>query len=101
MEFLSSRCRIFWLGAKEKRRFHQRVQSLRSTTNGIPNITSLGRSLKSSDIRSLCLSTLNGWRQVVRDRHEISVSSYATIRTNCIVPFSVERVGTNIYLCDL
>src|SRR5271165_6313451 len=58
MEFLSSRCRIFWFGAKEKRRFHQRVQSLRSTTNGIPNITSLGRSLKSSDIRSLCLSTL-------------------------------------------
>ena len=37
----------------------------------------------------------------VRDRHKISVSSYATIRTNCIVPFSVERVGTNIYLCDL
>ena len=37
----------------------------------------------------------------LRDRHEISVSSYATIRTNCIVPFSVERVGTNIYLCDL
>src|SRR5271165_528581 len=39
--------------------------------------------------------------RTVRDRHEISVSSYATIRTNCIVPFSVERVGTNIYLCDL
>src|SRR5271165_5137640 len=37
----------------------------------------------------------------VRDRHEISVSSYGAIRTNCIVPFSVERVGTNIYLCDL
>src|SRR4029077_19281510 len=36
-----------------------------------------------------------------RDCHEISVSSYGTIRTNCIVPFSVERVGTNIYLCDL
>ena len=33
--------------------------------------------------------------------HEISVSDYAAIRTNCIVPFSVERVGTNIYLCDL
>jgi hypothetical protein len=39
--------------------------------------------------------------QPLRDRHEISVSSYATIRTNCIVPFSVEGVGTNIYLCDL
>jgi hypothetical protein len=37
----------------------------------------------------------------VRDRYEISVSSYGAIRTNCIVPFSVERVGTNIYLCDL
>ena len=37
----------------------------------------------------------------LRVRHEISVSSYAVIRTNCIVPFSVERVGTNIYLCDL
>jgi len=37
----------------------------------------------------------------VRDCHEISVSSYGAIRTNCIVPFSVERVGTNIYLCDL
>ena len=37
----------------------------------------------------------------VRERHEISVSSYATIRTNCIVPFSVERVRTNIYFCDL
>src|SRR6266404_8579563 len=37
----------------------------------------------------------------VRDCHEISVSSYGTIRTNCIVPFSVERVGTNIDLCDL
>src|SRR5271167_2500857 len=36
-----------------------------------------------------------------RDRHEISVSSYGAIRTNCIVPFSVERVGTNIYFCDL
>src|SRR6516165_8322294 len=31
MEFLSSRCRIFWLGAKGKKRSHQRVQSLRST----------------------------------------------------------------------
>ena len=38
---------------------------------------------------------------LVRDCHEISVSSYGTIRTNCIVPFSVERVGTNIDLCDL
>src|SRR5271166_4613010 len=37
----------------------------------------------------------------LRGRHEISVSSYGAIRTNCIVPFSVERVGTNIYLCDL
>ena len=37
----------------------------------------------------------------LRERHEISVSSYATIRTNCIVPFSVERVRTNIYFCDL
>src|SRR4029077_1793313 len=34
---------------------------------------------------------------VVGDCHEISISSYGTIRTNCIVPFSVERVGTNIY----
>jgi hypothetical protein len=33
--------------------------------------------------------------------HEISVSDYAAIRANCIVPFSVERVGANIYLCDL
>src|SRR5258705_4883743 len=39
--------------------------------------------------------------QVLRDCHEISVSSYGIIRTNCIVPFSVERVGTNIDLCDL
>ena len=37
----------------------------------------------------------------IRARHEISVSNYADIRTNCIVPFSVERVGMNIYLCDL
>src|SRR5271165_5442546 len=44
---------------------------------------------------------LSAFSQRLWDRHEISVSSYATIRTNCIVPFSVERVGTNIYLCDL
>src|SRR6266478_1570317 len=42
-----------------------------------------------------------GPSQSVRDCHEISVSSYGTIRTNFIVPFSVERVGTNIDLCDL
>jgi len=30
----------------------------------------------------------------LRDRYEISVSSYGAIRTDCIVPFSVERVGT-------
>ena len=37
----------------------------------------------------------------LRKCHEISVSHISGIRTNCIVPFSVERVGTNIYLCDL
>jgi len=42
-----------------------------------------------------------GFEMKLRDRHEISVSSYGAIRTNCIVPFSVERVGPNIYLCDL
>src|SRR5271165_1807648 len=51
--------------------------------------------------RRLLVPKPGGGFRVVRDRHEISVSSYATIRTNCIVPFSVERVGTNIYLCDL
>ena len=45
--------------------------------------------------------TATYWKSLLRARHEISVSSYAVIRTNCIVPFSVERVGTNIYLCDL
>ena len=41
-----------------------------------------------------------GQEMALRERHEISVSSYATIRTNCIVPFSVERVRTNIYFCN-
>jgi hypothetical protein len=34
-------------------------------------------------------------------RHEISVSNISCIWTNCIVPFSVERVGTNIYFFNL
>ena len=37
----------------------------------------------------------------VRARHEISVSNISCIWTNCIVPFSVERVGTNIYFFNL
>ena len=36
-----------------------------------------------------------------RARHEISVSNISCIWTNCIVPFSVERVGTNIYFLNL
>jgi galactitol 2-dehydrogenase len=35
-------------------------------------------------------------RLMVRVRHEISVSKVTDIGTNCIVPFSVERVGMNI-----
>jgi len=37
----------------------------------------------------------------LRARHEISVSNISCIWTNCIVPFSVERVGTNIYFFNL
>jgi len=37
----------------------------------------------------------------LRARHEISVSNISCIWTNCIVPFSVERVGTNIYFLNL
>jgi integrase len=37
----------------------------------------------------------------LRVRHEISVSNISCIWTNCIVPFSVERVGTNIYFFNL
>jgi hypothetical protein len=37
----------------------------------------------------------------LRDRHEISVSNISCIWTNCIIPFSVERVGTNIYFFNL
>ena len=40
-------------------------------------------------------------RGFVRARHEISVSNISCIWTNCIVPFSVERVGTNIYFFNL
>src|SRR5271165_320823 len=38
---------------------------------------------------------------LLRARHEISVSNISCIWTNCIVPFSVERVGTNIYFFNL
>ena len=38
---------------------------------------------------------------LIRVRHEISVSNISCIWTNCIVPFSVERVGTNIYFFNL
>ena len=38
---------------------------------------------------------------MLRARHEISVSNISCIWTNCIVPFSVERVGTNIYFFNL
>jgi hypothetical protein len=38
---------------------------------------------------------------VLRASHEISVSNISCIWTNCIVPFSVERVGTNIYFFNL
>ena len=40
-------------------------------------------------------------RAELRVRHEISVSNISCIWTNCIVPFSVERVGTNIYFFNL
>ena len=40
-------------------------------------------------------------RRTLRIRHEISVSNISCIWTNCIVPFSVERVGTNIYFFNL
>jgi hypothetical protein len=65
----------------------------------------LTRSSSASDSHILILTILIALITLtpgtLRDRHEISVSSYGAIRTNCIVPFSVERVGTNIYLCDL
>ena len=61
--------------------------------------TRIGGTIIVVDMR-LLKTTFNHWLED-RAPHEISVSSYAVIRTNCIVPFSVERVGTNIYLCDL
>ena len=37
----------------------------------------------------------------IRIRYKISVSNISDIGANCIVPFSVERIGMNIDLCDL
>src|SRR5258707_15853533 len=64
-----------------------------------PNGT--GKSNFLDSLRLVSESLRTSLDHALRARHEINVSSYAVIRTNCIVPFSVERVGTNIYLCDL
>ena len=46
------------------------------------------------------LTRLNGVLPQLRARHEISVSGYATVRMNGIVPFSVKRVGAHLERCN-
>src|SRR5271165_4420299 len=65
-------------------------------------LTTMDELLRTSGVENeFVMRSLKHWVKTLRDCNEISVSSQGAIRTNCIVPFSVERVGTNIYLCDL
>jgi hypothetical protein len=56
-------------------------------------------SISGAESEFVVLVLLDGLQ--VRARHKISVSNVSDIGTYCIVPFSVERVGMNIDLCDL